>query len=319
MKLKPIFALLMVAALTLGSLAPAAAAPALGEIFEGTVTAIDSEAGTLTLELEDGTSLVVIVPVGFDFTTILLGDTVRVNGEVQSDGSVLAEEIENETGEEIEAPLYSGTITGVDAAAGTVTIQLEDGSSLVLVMPEGFDFTTVLIGDSLVVAGTVQEDGSVLVEAVNPEVEEDGEEGETANSGAYCNGSQTGHPMAVKLAAAYGITEEWVMSYFCSGMGFGQIMLALMTAQSQGLDAESLLAARAEGEGWGQIWKGLGLTGRDRHNGDSEASEDGEDGEDDKPGGGPPDWAGGPPPWAGGGDKDDKPGGKPDKDKDNDD
>ncbi len=253
MKLKPLFALLMATALMLGSLAPAAAAPALGEIFEGTVTAIDEEAGTLTLELEDGTSLVVTVPEDFDFTTTLLGDTVRVNGEVQDDGSVLAEEIENETGEDA-----------------------EDG-----------------------------------------EETEDGEESDDPALGFYCNGSAaSAHPMATRLAASYEVTVEWVMSYFCGGMGFGQIMLALMTAQSQGIDAESLLAARAEGEGWGQIWQGLGLTGRDRHNDDGEASEDGED---DKPGGGPPDHAGGPPPWAGGGDKDDKPGGgKPDKDNDDD-
>ncbi len=133
MKMKTLMAVLVTAALMFGSLAPAAAAPALGEIFEGTVTAIDEEAGTLTLELEDGTSLVVTVPEDFDFTTTVLGDTVRVNGEVQDDGSVLAEEIENETledgeetedGEESDDPALGFYCNGSAASAHPMATRL---------------------------------------------------------------------------------------------------------------------------------------------------------------------------------------------------
>ena len=59
------------------------------------------------------------------------------------------------------------------------------------------------------------------------------------------------------------------MDYFCDGYGMGQIMLALKTSQIEGLEAnaDTLLSERANGIGWGVIWKELGLIGneKDRH------------------------------------------------------
>ena len=74
------------------------------------------------------------------------------------------------------------------------------------------------------------------------------------------------HPLAARLADRYGVTEGWVMEYFCGGYGMGQIMLALKTSEIEGIDvdADTLLAERANGIGWGNIWKKLGLIGSEK-------------------------------------------------------
>jgi len=85
---------------------------------------------------------------------------------------------------------------------------------------------------------------------------------------------------------------QQVMAWFChtsgdgEGYGFGQIMLALQTSQiladtENSPDAQSLLEMRAEGMGWGEIWKTLGFNGKPK----------------------PADWTGGPPSWANAKDK----------------
>ena len=97
--------------------------------------------------------------------------------------------------------------------------------------------------------------------------DEDREEGSKLNS-AYCvEGKQEKtHPLATKLAERYGVTEQWVMGYFCDGYGMGAIMLALKTSQIDGIDAtpEALLTERSNGVGWGNIWKSIGLIGSER-------------------------------------------------------
>ena len=95
------------------------------------------------------------------------------------------------------------------------------------------------------------------------------------------------HPVGSGIALRYEVDYDWVMSWFCQGYGFGQIMLALETSKVMDTDengefdlqayAESLLTRKSEQVGWGQIWKELVFTGRPKS----------------------PDWAGGPPEWAG--------------------
>jgi hypothetical protein len=57
------------------------------------------------------------------------------------------------------------------------------------------------------------------------------------------------------------------MGYFCEGYGMGGIMLALKTRDlldGSDPDLGELLERRAQGEGWGQIWKGLKLIGSEK-------------------------------------------------------
>jgi hypothetical protein len=130
------------------------------------------------------------------------------------------------------------------------------------------------------------------------------------------------HPVGAGIAARYEVEYSLVMTWFCDGYGFGQIMLALETSKVLSSETyegefrtpEELLAMRTDQLGWGQIWKELGFTGRPK--GDDWTGgpppwagpkhTDDEEGE----GFGPPPWAG-PPEWAGPKDKDRSPGPPP--------
>jgi hypothetical protein len=70
----------------------------------------------------------------------------------------------------------------------------------------------------------------------------------------------TTHPAAQKIADTYDVSYEQVMSWFCDGgYGFGEIMLALSASEEMGMSVDELLAMKAEGTGWGSIWKEIGL------------------------------------------------------------
>ena len=138
-------------------------------------------------------------------------------------------------------------------------------------------WTSIQKGDFVLVKGRIDEDGSVTAESIkllgNGNDKDDGDEDEDQAEGgkdnsAYCaDGKQEKpHPLAAKLADRYDVTEEWVMDYFCDGYGMGQIMLALKTSELDGIDADPdfLLAERANGIGWGNIWKDLGLIGNEK-------------------------------------------------------
>ncbi len=171
--------------------------------------------------------------------------------------------------------IIKGEVTAIDTATGVITLDTGEVDPVLVTVPEGFDLTALVIGDQVIVKGQLQEDGSVLAYQINKlEVEEDtdtdpdegeGEdtsEGSKATDSAYCNGDKTEpHPMAAALAERYDVTTEWVMGYFCDGYGMGAIMLALRTQQINGADPDALLAQRAEGKGWGVIWKELKMIG----------------------------------------------------------
>ena len=100
-------------------------------------------------------------------------------------------------------------------------------------------------------------------------------EGGVPKTGSYFCEDNPGveHPVGSHLAAAFDVSYDLVMEWFCEDeMGFGQIMLALTTAEVPGGEAKAadFLARRAGGEGWGQIWRSLDLIGRGRLKADGE-------------------------------------------------
>lgn len=137
------------------------------------------------------------------------------------------------------------------------------------------------------------------------------------SSSRFCRGdSEKKHPVGERIAERYLDGDyDQVMTWFCAGNGFGQIMLALETGKVTDLTAEDVLAERANGKGWGQIWKEkklitnesdgkppwAGPKDKDDKPGQGPKSED-----DDKPGQGPKNE--GDKPGQGPKDKDDKPG-----------
>lgn len=71
------------------------------------------------------------------------------------------------------------------------------------------------------------------------------------NTGCY----RPDHPIALSIAATFGVSYDEVMGYHCSGMGFGNIVraYALAEASESEVTAGDLLERHKSGEGWGSI------------------------------------------------------------------
>jgi hypothetical protein len=68
--------------------------------------------------------------------------------------------------------------------------------------------------------------------------------------------------MAVSIAEQYEeITSyDQIMTWFCNGALFEDILNALTTQELSGAQAEDLLLKISNGETWDQIWLELGIT-----------------------------------------------------------
>ena len=157
-----------------------------------------------------------------------------------------------------------GEIIAVDTVGLTITIQNIEIETFEIRFPSdyAFGFTAQDIGFYIHVKGELLEDGSVLAEWVKPVDLEDAEESSKVDS-AYCSGEKDKyHPAAYFLHLNFDKDIEEIMGYFCDGFGFGQISLALQTEKVTGVEYGTLLANRAEGQGWGEIWQELGYKGK---------------------------------------------------------
>jgi hypothetical protein len=171
-----------------------------------------------------------------------------------------------------------GVVTFVDGT--TLTVESNKGVTFEVAIPDGFDITIIQQGASVLIKGMLNEDGTVSAQNImlvgnvssgdddveDPEVDDqDKPEGSKDNSAFCAEGKQEkNHPLALKFAERYGVTEEWVMGHFCEGYSIGAIMLALNTSKMNGVDSEpdAFLAQRREGNSWGHIWSDLGLIGK---------------------------------------------------------
>ena len=159
--------------------------------------------------------------------------------------------------------VIKGEVIAVEG--GTLTIDSKKGTFTVIV-PEGFDMNSIAFGASVLVKGVETGDGSIEADFIKLLGASNGNkpEGSKDNS-AFCTAGkqEKPHPFSATIAERYGVTVEWVSGYFCQGYSMGAIMLALKTTQIDGMsiDPAVLLAKRAEGTTWGQLWKDLGLIG----------------------------------------------------------
>jgi hypothetical protein len=155
--------------------------------------------------------------------------------------------------------------------AGVITIESVKDGAVVVTLPADFDVYNLKVGDTVMVKGTQQSDGSLLattVRVLGGNSRGHGQGGgvpdETGKpNSAFCADDKQDrvHPMAEQISEKYGVTTDWVMSYYCNGQSIGAIMLALKTSQLNGSDPASTLALRAEGVGWGHIWQSMGMIG----------------------------------------------------------
>jgi hypothetical protein len=165
-----------------------------------------------------------------------------------------------------------GEVTVVDPVAGTLTIKTKRGELVPVTVLGGFEKGEIVEGDWVLVKGSASEGGEIEAEwfkqvgkGRGKGNDEDKPEGKKENS-AFCDDGKQDrpHPLAAKVSEHFSVPEIWVMETFCDGYGMGAIMLALKTRDlddelDDGSDPGALLERRAEGEGWGQIWKERGL------------------------------------------------------------
>jgi len=113
---------------------------------EGEVTAIDAVAGSFTLQA-GADVYAVIPPAGFDLAGLSVGDQVSVEGSLEA-GVITATSVEIlPEGEEIEV---TGEVTAIAEASFDISVE---GTAYSVVPPEGFDLTTLAIGDMVLVHG----------------------------------------------------------------------------------------------------------------------------------------------------------------------
>jgi hypothetical protein len=67
------------------------------------------------------------------------------------------------------------------------------------------------------------------------------------------------HPIAQSIAETYHTTYEEVMTFFCTGVGFEDIVLAYQTADLAGITADEALTLWYDFGNWEDVWIELGL------------------------------------------------------------
>lgn len=68
------------------------------------------------------------------------------------------------------------------------------------------------------------------------------------------------HEVGHSIAETFNITYEQVMEWFCYGIPFDDILLALQTSEEVDIPIEDLFDMRDEGKSWDTIWQEIGLT-----------------------------------------------------------
>lgn len=262
---------------------------------------------------------------------------------------------QTEQPEETEYVELTGEVLSFDAETGTVllAVENEEGETVeyTVQLSEDYDFESLEEGETITVVGSFNEEGDFVSEASTDDTEED-QDGNGMNY--FCANPDAVHPVAEGIAEKYDVSYQEVMGWFCksdsdteedgegeegesteeeetgnnAATGFGQIMLALQTAdatEDAEDSADTYLEMRAQGQGWGQIWQELGHKGKPKSEEGEDTDEDGEgeegeemdaeaeEDEDDGDETGPPDDVGppddaGPPDHAGPKDKEDQKG-----------
>ena len=183
---------------------------------QGTVSAIDCGAGTMTVTTDSGDVNVTFDPNTLFFTKghtastcdqIAAGDTVEVCG-TQGDTSVLAANVSFEAPDSCEDEV-SGSVSSIDCGAGTMVVTTDSGDVDVALTDTTAYFGPhhasaacgdIAEGDAVEVEGTLQGDGSIVACKVSfepPEVEE------TEVSGTI-NGAPDGGAMTFVLTTDQG-------------------------------------------------------------------------------------------------------------------
>ena len=302
---KTVFGLSLILALVLMTVSPAFAE--VGVTVQGTVDSVDLVAGTFNMTATDATVYTVTPPLGFDLTTLAVGDQVEVMGDTDDLGGLVATSVI-----ELTETTLTGEIQSIDPDTCIFTILTSEGTTYTVMLPEGSDCSTLLVGDMVEVTGTLNEDGTFSASGVvvlPPEDDGDGDGDEPVNTGFFCSFPEFPHPALSMVANAHGADYATALSWFCGGgLGIGGVNMVLSMSQAFGMTPEEILAMRAN-MGWGQIKHLLASSGDEggeeedtgattttnsKGNGGGNGNGNGGgNGNDGNHGGGKPPWAGG--------------------------
>lgn len=88
--------------------------------------------------------------------------------------------------------------------------------------------------------------------------DDDGSLDREGNQPSTCYGPER-HKIGWSIADTFEVPYEQVMTWFCQGSEFEDILLALQTGRSVAISIQELLEKRASGQQWDDIWDELGL------------------------------------------------------------
>lgn len=106
-------------------------------------------------------------------------------------------------------------------------------------------------------SGESSEGESTEGESSDMTSEEDSAAESTENPETNCS-TLNPHPMAEGIAEQFGLSYDQVMTWYCDGYAFSDILLALETEELVDLTTEDLLSM-IEDKTWEEIWEELGV------------------------------------------------------------
>lgn len=129
-------------------------------------------------------------------------------------------------------------------------------------LPPGYPAATVPGGSGLVAAEDRQGEATFPGETASagylPLVKNAGNGNQPQDPAGDCFATER-HKVGESIAATFEVPYEQVITWFCQGSEFADILLALQTSEETGLPVEELLEKRAGGQSWDEIWKEIGL------------------------------------------------------------
>jgi hypothetical protein len=108
----------------------------------------------------------------------------------------------------------------------------------------------------------VESEETLTIETAGEEIflSEDGKEsyGWGDDQSSDCYGSER-HKIGQGIADKFEVPYEQIMSWFCGGSQFEDILLALQTSRLISVSTDELLVKRANGQKWDDIWEVMGM------------------------------------------------------------
>ncbi len=155
-----------------------------GEVeAEGIVSAVS--AGSLTVQTEHGSAVTLVVPAGFDVSSVKVGDRVHAKGELQGDGSIVLRRLKLQGAQH--GPEHSDRIEVEGAVSalvpGSITIQPDHGSPVTFAVPSDLDLSGVAVGDRVEAKGMRNPDGSLTLARLEAKEEAKSADDQSSGSG----------------------------------------------------------------------------------------------------------------------------------------